>query len=108
MNINLEKKGLAAVFKPWQLDIIHILYKNNQPYKSREIHEQIGGTPKASRASVINFLNYLRDEGLLQYEVGTAKGGVHGIYQGGTTVSGLWSEIKARTLLWLADGEQKY
>jgi len=50
---------------------------------SREVHlhlQDVGGDVAVSRASVINFLNYMVDEGLLTYTVETGKGGHHRIY----------------------------
>jgi len=108
MKINLDEKGLNAVFKPWQLAIIEYLSNNRIPLTSRQIHETIQPEHPVSRASVINFLNYLRDEGLIQYEVDSGRGGMHGVYKGSTTVRGVWSEIKARVLFWLSEGELVY
>jgi len=89
MQLDTSKKGLEAVFQEWQLAVLDLL-SEGQEINSREawIHvnahsewgRQEGNT--ISRASVINFLNYLaKDEGLLAYREETCKGGSRGIYR---------------------------
>lgn len=89
MLLDTSKKGLTSVFQEWQLAVLDLLSKGQEKC-SREawIHvndnsewgKQEGNT--ISRASVINFLNYLaKDEELLAYREETCKGGSRGIYR---------------------------
>ncbi len=89
MQLDTDKNGLPAIFKAWQVPLIEELFKRN-PMISRQAHIFLkerdivtGGTGSkvsVSRASVINFLNYLVDQELLNYTMETGKGGYHRIY----------------------------
>ena len=46
-----------------------------------------------SRASVINFLNECVDEGYLQYEETTGKGGYHRVYNAAMDLDGFWRYV---------------
>ena len=80
MQLDTSKKGLKAVFKDWHLFVLEYLSQGHRGtsrelylYVNRLLSEQ-GET--ISRASIINFLNYLADEEeLVGYTEETAKGG---------------------------------
>lgn len=89
MQLRTDKSGLMAVFKAWQVPLIEQLLEG-QPMNSREawqfLEENDVKTGKkeygtVSRASVINFLNDLVDQGLLDYTVESGRGGFHRIYE---------------------------
>lgn len=88
MQLDTSKDGLAAVFQEWKLAVLELLSKGQEinSYKmwrhvndNSEWGRQGGNT--ISRASVINFLNYLTDdEKLLAYREETCKGGRRRVY----------------------------
>ncbi len=89
MQLDTNKKGLAAIFKPWQVPLVDELFE--RPLKSGEAHKFLvkkdirasskGGHGPVSRASAIFFLNDMVDLGLLEYSEATGKGGHHRIYE---------------------------
>jgi len=89
MQLDTKKKGLEAIFKPWQGPIVMELFERE--LISAEAHKfcvehNLGATGKGeerpiSRASVINFLNSLVDLRILDYYEETAKGGLRRIYK---------------------------
>jgi len=82
---NPDKDGLSKVFKDWQEETVRIVWEvGEQGAISREVHAKanerlVGKT--ISRASIINFLNAMVDEGVLDYTERTGKGGYHRIYR---------------------------
>jgi predicted transcriptional regulator len=74
--MDLKKEGLEMFFRDYQIAILQTLWKNPS-MNSRSVWQQIEGI---SRASVINFLNAMVDEGLLTCVERSAKGGYHGVY----------------------------
>jgi len=82
MPLDTNKKGLAAIFKPWQVPLVLELFKreltSGKAHKFLEDND-IRTSPKArgpvSRASAIFFLNDLVDEELLSYTAFSGKGG---------------------------------
>jgi len=62
---------------------MHCFWDKEKPIKSRAVHkylQDLGGEAAKSRASVINFLNTMVDEGFLDYIEETGKGGYHRVY----------------------------
>lgn len=95
MQLNTDKKGLAAIYKEWQIPLIEKLL-DGQPMTSRTAYKFLeernirtsgkgtksrDSSTSVSRASVINFLNDMVDQDLLNYDVKSGKGGYHRIYQ---------------------------
>lgn len=83
LKFDLSRKGLRCVLKPYQIHVMKHFWKTRKPMKSREVHEHLqtlGGDAAMSRASVINFLNDMVDEGFLDYVEETGKGGHHRVY----------------------------
>jgi len=81
---DLSKEGLLSVFKPYQIAVMHGFWDKEEPMKSRAVYDylqDIGGEAAMSRATVINFLNAMVDEGFLDYEEVTGKGGYHRVYR---------------------------
>jgi hypothetical protein len=82
MQLDTNKKGLVALFKPWQVPLVEEIFK--RPLKSGEAHKflvdkdiRTSETARGpvSRASVIFFLNDLVDEEILTYTEYSGKGG---------------------------------
>ena len=89
LKFDLSQKGLLCVLKPYQVEIMRYLW-NMQfwdpqiPMDSRTVHEQLLSVKvegARSRAAVINFLNDMVDEGFLDYENRTTKGGIKRVYR---------------------------
>ena len=80
---NPEKKGLAKILLNYQQHALNNLWKNGEKGQtSRQTHEYVNGKIEGSisRASIINFLKVMADEGVLDYEMHPGKGGMRPIY----------------------------
>jgi predicted transcriptional regulator len=74
--------------KPYQAALMEHIWEINEEDRtgiiSREAHEYLIDTGedelKISRASVIIFLDAMVEEGVLEYETETGKGGYHRVY----------------------------
>jgi len=97
--LNLGNERLAMIFKDWQIEVIRYLW-GIQPdgANSRAVwtnaNKSLNGS--ISRASIINFLNNMVDEGLLDYEDTTGKGGHHRVYRMGFTEQEFKTQIVTR------------
>ena len=85
MIFDLGKDGLQTLFKPYKVLLIEHIWELNRKGRvginSGQAHRFLQGTPeKMSRASVIFFLNDMVDEGILEYEERSGKGGYHRVY----------------------------
>ena len=85
MKFDTDKEGLHTLFRPYQALLLEHLWELNSESRvgvnSGQAHRYLLDTPeKMSRASVINFLNDMVDEGILDYEEKTGKGGYHRVY----------------------------
>ena len=85
MIFDTTKKSLLTLFKPYQALILEHIWKLNKDQRvgvsSGQAYEYIQSTPeKKSRASVIFSLNDMVDDGILDYEEKSGKGGYHRIY----------------------------
>ena len=84
LQLDTGKENLDMFFKDWQVESLRFLWRiQPEGANSRavwtNVNESLQGS--ISRASIINFLNAMVDEGLLQYKETTGKGGYHRIYQ---------------------------
>jgi predicted transcriptional regulator len=78
-----ENDGLAKVLRDYQQEALKSVWKNGENgLTSREVHKYVNGTidDSISRASIINFLKAMADEGVLNYTERTGKGGYHRVY----------------------------
>lgn len=80
-----EGDGLAKVLKDYQIEALRIVWaKEEEGAISREVwahvNEALKGVATISRASIINFLNDMVDEGVLDYRRESGKGGYHRVY----------------------------
>ncbi len=86
MNLMFDPKaeGLSKVFRDYQEAALRFIWENKQGANSRSVwlhvNEAFGGEKTISRASIINFLNSMVDEGVLDYEEKSGKGGYHRVY----------------------------
>jgi len=86
LKLDLGKTGFNMVLKPYQIEAMKYLW--TVPEKggsSRDVYvavnEALTGIQTISRASIINSLNALVDDGVLGYHEITGKGGHRRIYK---------------------------
>jgi len=82
---NPENVGLSKIFKDYQEEAVKFIWEvGDKGAISREVwakvNERLVGKT-ISRASIINFLNAMVDEGVLDYDERTGKGGYHRVYR---------------------------
>jgi predicted transcriptional regulator len=80
---NPEQNGLNKVLRDYQLEALKSVWKNGEKgLTSREVYEYVNGKidGSISRASIINFLKAMADEGVLDFTERTGKGGYHRVY----------------------------
>lgn len=80
-----SKSGLEKVLRDYQVEALRIVWnKDGGGVTSREaylhVNKELCGVKTISRASIINFLNSMCDEGVLNYEEETCKGGMRRKY----------------------------
>ncbi len=88
MIFNTEKNGLHTIFKPYQASLMEHIWEINKKTRigitSGQAHELLLKTGNEdlmkSRASVIFFLQDMVEEGVLENEEESGKGGYHGVY----------------------------
>ena len=85
LTIDTAGEGLAMVLKDYQEEALKYLWRlNGDGASSRDVWVQVNkdleGRRTISRASIINFLNSMVDEGVLNYIEITGKGGHRRIY----------------------------
>ena len=85
LKIDLGKTKFEAVLKPYQILAMKDLWANPEGRSSRDVYfavnEAMKGKSSISRASIINSLNALVDDGVLGYHEITGKGGHRRIYK---------------------------
>ena len=87
MNFVLDPKasGLGKVLREYQREALRFMWKSEgKGLTSRIVHshvnERLNGGKSISRASIINFMNAMVDEGVFDYVEETGKGGYHRVY----------------------------
>ena len=82
---NPDSDGLSKVFRDYQEEALRLVWtKGSEGVISREVWSQVNQNldgKTISRASIINFLNSLVDEGILDFDERTGKGGYHRVYR---------------------------
>lgn len=103
LKFNTKKSGLDAVFRPYQEILMSKFWKypglkmnSNGSWKS--VNEELPKGESISRASVINFLNKMVDEGVLGYIERTGKGGHQRVYNAILTEQGFWEKLATETM----------
>ncbi len=105
MNRNLEfntgESGLRAVLKDYQEHALRAIWKSSVGLGSKAVNDKVNAelTPNTiSRASIINFLESMREMGVLKGEDRTGKGGHHWIYSPAMTEAE-FKQFIAKTIL---------
>jgi hypothetical protein len=85
MKFDTSERGLLTLFKPYQAALLEHIWELNNSGRvgvtSGQAHEFQKDHPDSkSRASVIFFLNDMVEEGVMEYEERTGKGGYHRVY----------------------------
>ncbi len=78
-----SQTGFYAVLKDWQLKAMQVVWSTPKGANSRLVYEKVNQMLKGetiSRASVINFLEDMREKDVLSGEEATGKGGHHWVY----------------------------
>ena len=78
-----SQKGFNTVLKDWQLKATQVVWSSPNGVNSRTVHQKANQALQGetiSRASVINFLEDLREMGVLSGEERAGKGGHHWFY----------------------------
>ena len=97
------KTGLEKVLRDYQIEALKMVWADDpEGVTSREVHQhvnkQLEGVRTISRASIINFLNAMCDEGVLDFEEETCKGGMRRKYSTGLDESGFKVHIAEMVL----------
>lgn len=103
LKIDLGKKGFNMVLKPYQVEAMRFLWTRTETGASSKdvydaVNERLGTDKSISRASIINSLNALVDDGILDYHEITGKGGHRRIYKPFVDEPGLKQLIADRAL----------
>ena len=83
LKLDPEQNGLAKILRGYQIEALKSIWKNSEKgHTSREVYEYVNGKidESISRASIINFLKAMADEGVLNYTEQPGKGGYHRVY----------------------------
>lgn len=95
--IDPSKEGLEKVLRDYQIEALQIIWNSdNKGMTSREVYQAVNrslGNKTISRASIINFLNDMCDEGVLKYEEETCKGGTRRKYFTGLDEEGFKKHV---------------
>ena len=78
-----SQTGLRAVLKGYQEIALRVIWESSGPLGSKVVMDQVNKRLEdstISRASIINFLEDMREMGILNGEERTGKGGHHWVY----------------------------
>lgn len=81
LSLETDKQGFEMFFKPWQIEALRVLWSHSEGANSATVWKQVNENTLISRASIINYLNDMVDEGILNYTEVSGKGGYHRVYQ---------------------------
>jgi hypothetical protein len=84
LSLDSDKEGLEMFFKEWQVESLRYLWSiQPEGANSRSVWLNVNESLQSSisRASIINYLNDVVDEGLLIYTERTGKGGHQRVYR---------------------------
>ena len=103
LKIDVGEDGFNAVLKPYQIEAMKYLWASpGVGRSSREVwdavNEALPDGESISRASIINSLNALVDDGVLEFHEITGKGGYRRIYKPTFDESGFKRYIAETTL----------
>jgi predicted transcriptional regulator len=83
LEYDTSQTGFNAVLKDWQLKAMQVVWSTTKGANSRMVWIKVNQMLKdetISRASVINFLEAMRELGVISSEEETGKGGHHWVY----------------------------
>ncbi len=90
--IDPTRDGFEKVLREYQIEALKLIWAHKgDGMTSREVYiavNEVLGSKSVSRASIINFLNAMCDEGVLDFEEETCKGGMRRKYSTGLDESG--------------------
>lgn len=78
--MDFTKDGLFIFFKDWQLRVLKILWDTDLSMSSSDIHKTIGRNV-ISKSSIALFLEEAFDNGLLERNFTTGRGGTRRVYK---------------------------
>lgn len=86
--VDPDKTGFEKVLRDYQIEALRMVWDDDpKGVTSREVYrhvnKQLEGVRTISRASIINFLNAMCDEGVVNYVEETCKGGTRRKYSTG-------------------------
>jgi len=96
-----SKTGFNAVFRDWQLKALEAVWASPKGAKSLIVHQKVSQALEGetiSRASVINFLEDMREMGVLSGVEESGKGGYHWVYSPKLDEAGFKSFIVEKML----------
>ncbi len=100
--IDPGKNGFEKVLREYQIEALKLIWTHkDDSMTSREVYlavNEVLGSKSVSRASIINFLNAMCDEGVLDFEEETCKGGMRRKYSTGLDESGFKVHIAEMVL----------
>ena len=101
--IDPDKTGFQKVLRDYQIEALSLVWDGEpRGVTSREVYQhvnqQLDGGRSISRASIINFLNAMCDEGVLTYVEETCKGGTRRKYFTGLNEDGFKKHIAKSVL----------
>ncbi len=100
--IDPTKDGFEKVLREYQIEALKLIWAHKgDGMTSREVYvavNEVLGARSVSRASIINFLNAMCDEGVLDFEEETCKGGMRRKYSTGLDESGFKVHIAEMVL----------
>ena len=103
LTFNPAGEGLSKVLKEYQIEALRIIWARGEGgVGSSEVWQQaneaLKGIRTISRASIINFLNAMVDEGVLNYSDITGKGGYRRIYSPKLDEAGFRKHIASKVM----------
>ena len=102
MRIDTSEKGLEAIFKPYEISALRIVFGTSNGATSLEVWQGAKARGnEVSRASIINFCNEMVREGVFENKEITGKGGHRAVYYAKVTPSGFTELIVSKIMLTL-------
>ena len=99
MKIDTDKKGLEALFPPYQIDALRVVFGAKGGVSSRELWNAVKARGHSiSRATIINFGTDMVNEGIFEDRKITGKGGYRAVYYPKMTPAGLTEYALAKTM----------
>jgi hypothetical protein len=83
LEFDTSQSGFNAVLKDWQLKAMKVVWASQEGANSRTVWNKVNQALQGetiSRASIINFLEAMREMGVISGEEKTGKGGHHWVY----------------------------